>query len=82
MGLQRRIGNNFAFCVGLSYDGAAAVVSERSGVSSIVQNESTEAYYFHWAMHCLNLSASAAAKVSAIQNAESVARKVVEMFKT
>ena len=29
-------------------------------------------------MHCLNLSASAAVKVSAIQNAENVARKVVD----
>ena len=34
-------------------------------------------------MHCLNLSASAAVKVSAMQNAENVARKVVRfrMFK-
>ena len=48
------------------------------------------AYYFHWALHCLNLSASAAVKVSAIsaiaisltiQNAENVARKVVKMSK-
>ena len=30
------------------------------------------ANYFHCAMHCLNLSASAAVKVSAIQNAENV----------
>ena len=33
-------------------------------------------------MPCLNLSASAAVKVSATQNAENVARKVVKMFKT
>ena len=33
-------------------------------------------------MHCLNLSASAAVKVSAIQNAENIAQKVVKMFKT
>ena len=32
-------------------------------------------------MHCLNLSASAAVKVSAMQNAENVARKVDKMFK-
>ena len=32
-------------------------------------------------MHCLILSSSAAVKVSAIQNAENVARKVVKMFK-
>ena len=32
-------------------------------------------------MHCLNLSAFAAVKVSAIQNAENVARKVDKMFK-
>ena len=33
-------------------------------------------------MHCLNLSASAAVKVSATQNAENIAQKVVKMFKT
>ena len=33
-------------------------------------------------MHCLNLSASAAVKVSAMQTAENVARKVVKMSKT
>ena len=52
------------------------------GITLIVQNESSLAYYFHRAMHCLNLSASAAVKVSATQNAENVARKVVEMLKT
>ena len=57
------------------------MASVRSGVTSVVQNESPSAYYFHCAMHCLNLSASAAAKVSEIQNAENVARKVVKMFK-
>ena len=53
---------NFAFCVGQSCDGAAAMASERSGVTSIVQNESTFAYYFYCATHCQNLSASVAAK--------------------
>ena len=32
-------------------------------------------------MHCLNLSASVAVKVSTIQNAGNVARKAVKMFK-
>ena len=73
---------NFAFCVGQNCDGAAAISSERSGVTSIVQNESPLAYYFYCATHCLNLSASAAVKVSAIQNAKNVERKVVKMFKT
>ena len=72
---------NFAFCVRQSYDGTAAMASERPGVSSIGQNESPLAYYFHCATHCLTLRASAAVKVSAIQNAENVARKVVKMFK-
>ena len=58
------------------------MAKERSGVTSIVQNKSPLAYYFYRAMHCLNLSASAAVKVSAIQNAENVARKVVKTFKT
>ena len=53
---------------------------EWSSVSSVVRNESPLAYDFHCAMHCLNLSASAAVKASAIQNAENVARKVVKMF--
>ena len=73
---------NFANCVGQSCDGAAAMASERSGVTSIVQNKSALANYFHCAMHCISLSASAAVKVSAIQNAKNVARKVVKMFKT
>ena len=58
------------------------MASERSGVTSIVQNESLLAYYFHGVMHCLNLSASAAVKVSAKQNAKNVARKVNKMFET
>ena len=57
------------------------MASKRSGVTSVVQNEFPLAYYFHCAIHCLNLSASAAVKVSAIQNAENVARKAVKMFK-
>ena len=40
------------------------------------------AYYFHCAMRCLNLSASTAVKVSAVQDVENVARKVVKTFKT
>ena len=71
---------NFAFCVAQSYGCAAAMASERSGVASVIHKESPLAYYFHCAMHCLNLSASAAVKVLAIQNAETVARKVVKMF--
>ena len=58
------------------------MVSERSNVTSIVQNESPLAYYFYSATHCLNLSASATVKVSAIQYAKNVARKVVKMSKT
>ena len=51
-----------------SANGAATMASEQSGVTSIIQNESglaDLAYYFHCAMHCLNLSASAALKVLA-----------------
>ena len=58
------------------------MASERSGVTSIFQNESPLAYYFHCAMHCSNLSASATVKVLATQNAETVAQKMVKMFKT
>ena len=65
----------------MARDGTAAMASERSGVTSVVQNESMLAYYFHCVMYCLNLSASAAATVSAIQNAKNVVRKVVKMFK-
>ena len=54
---------------------------ERSDVTLVVQNEYPSAYYFYCASHCLNLSASAAVKVSAEQNAKNVARKVVKMFK-
>ena len=58
---------------------------QRSGVDVtliIVKNESSLVYHFHGATLCLNLSTSAAVKVSAMQNAENVARKVLKMFKT
>ena len=58
---------------------------QRSGVdvtSIIVKNESSLVYHFHCATLCLNLSTSAAVKVSAMQNAENIARKVLKMFKT
>ena len=58
------------------------MASERSGVTSIVQNESPLAYYFYCATNCLNLSASAAVKVLATQNVKNVALKVVKIFKT
>ena len=60
---------------------ARVVISQwqRSGVdvtSIIVKNESLLVYHFHCGTLCLNLSISAAVKVSAMQNAENVARKV------
>ena len=57
-------------------------VNGQASLQIIVQNKSPLEYYFHWAMHCLHLSTFAAVKVSAIQNAGNVARKVVKMFKT
>ena len=81
MGLLGRNTIQLYFLRGQSCDGAAAMASERSDVASVVQNESPLAYYFHCAVHCLNLSASAAVKISAIQNAEKVAQKVVKTFK-
>ena len=80
MGLQKR--NTIQVCFLRWPDGAAGMANEWSGVTSVVQNEYPLAYYFHCAMHCLNVSASAAVKVSAVQNAENVARKVVKTFKT
>ena len=59
------------------------MASERLGVTLIVQNESPLTYHFYCATHSLNLSASAAVKVSAIQNAKNVVqKKMVKMFKT
>ena len=75
MGFIGEIKYNFAFCVGQSYDGAAATASKQPGVTSIVENESLRHIIF-----AVNLSASAAVKVSStgMQNAENVARKVVK----
>ena len=58
------------------------MASERSGVTSVVQNESPLVYNFFCAMHCLYLIAFAAVKVSAIQNAINITRKVAKVFKT
>ena len=51
---------NFRTCIGQGCDSAATMASERIGVSSIIQNDSPLAFYFHCAMHDINLSASAA----------------------
>ena len=51
------------------------MASERPGVTLIVQNESPLTYHFYCAKHSLNLSASAAVEVSAIQNAKNVVQK-------
>ena len=78
---KEKYNTTLLFCVGQSCDGAAAMASEGSGVTSIVQNESPLAFYFYCATQCLNLSAFAAVKVSAIQNAKNVARKVVKCLR-
>ena len=50
------------------------------GQASLQLSKMNLCRHFHCAMHCLNLSVSAALKVSVIQNAEHVARKVVKMW--
>ncbi|KAJ8035282.1 52 kDa repressor of the inhibitor of the protein kinase [Holothuria leucospilota] len=77
----RDLGLDLSLCVGQGYDGAGAMASERVGVSATIQNEAPLAFYFHCAMHCLNLSASAAIKVPPIRNAENVVREISTTFR-
>ena len=81
MGLQRKntIGLQLAFCVGQSYDGAAAMRQRPVRRHFDCTKQISVDTLFSL---CYALSASAALKVSTIQNAENVARKVVKMFKT
>lgn len=58
-----------ATLVGQCYDGAASMSSERVGVAAEVLSVAPLAYYFHCAVHALNLSTSLINKVAIIRNA-------------
>ena len=57
LSIVKELGLNLSRCVGQGYDGASVLASDRVGASSKFCSESNHAYYFHCAMHCLNLSA-------------------------
>lgn len=55
--------------VAQSYDGAASMSSERIGVTAYVKEVAPHAFYFHCAVHALNLGTSQVNRVEAIRNA-------------
>ena len=55
--------------VGQSYDGAAAMSSQRVGVCAKIKEVSPKAEYFHCATHALNLITSQVNKIDVIRNA-------------
>ena len=73
---------NLSRCVEQGYDGASVLASDRVGASLKFRSESNHAYYFHCAMHCLNLSAMKAVSVPAIRNAHDTIKQVVTCFKS
>ena len=82
LSIVKELGLNLSRCVGQGYDGASVLASDRVGASSKFRSESNHAYYFHCAMHCLNLSAMKAVSVPAIRNAHYTIKQVVTCFKS
>ena len=52
------------------------------GAAANVLKQAPHAYYFHCAMHCLNLIASKAVTVPAIQHAQVIVRDVLACFRS
>ena len=69
-------------CVGQGYDGASTMAGARGGAAANVLKQAPHAYYFHCAMHCLNLSTSRAVTVPAIQHARVIVRYVSACFRS
>ena len=67
--------------VGQGYDGAAAMSSERVGVSSIIQASAPLADYFHCCMHALNLSGLQSTNVVAVRHCMNEIKEMVSFFK-
>ena len=80
--IVKELGLNLSRCVGQGYDGASVLASDRIGASLKFRSESNHAYYFHCAVHCLNLSAMKAVSVPAIRNAHDTIKQVVTCFKS
>ena len=76
------LGLDMTSCVGQGYDGASTMAGVRGGAAAIVLQQAPHAYYFHCAMHCLNLSASKAVTVPAIRHAQVVVRDVSACFRS
>ena len=82
LSIVKELGLNLSRCVGQGYDGASVLACDRVGASSKFRSESNHAYYFHCAMHCLNLSAMKSVSVPAIRNAHDTIKQVVTCFKS
>ena len=81
LSIVKELGLNLSRCVEQDYVGASVLASDRVGASSKFRIESNHAYYFHCAMHCLNLSAMKAVSVPAIRNAQDAIKHIVTCFK-
>ncbi len=75
------LGLDLEKCVAQGYDGASTMSSERVGVSAVFKERAELAYYFHCAMHYLNLVASQAIKVPGIRHAEDVVHEISKLFR-
>jgi len=66
--------------VGQGYHGASAMSAVFNGVQAIISNEHPAALYVHCSSHCLNLTLSAACKLSDIRNAHGIVGEVADFF--
>jgi hypothetical protein len=77
----RDLGLEISHCVGQGYDGASALSSKRFGAAQRFPEKAANAHYFHYAMHCLNLSAMKAISIPS-RHAQEVVSDVVSCFRS
>ena len=80
--IVKRLQLDLAKCIGQGYDGAASFSGERAGAAARFLVEAPNAYYYHCAMHCLNLSTAKAITVKSISHVQDVIKDTVSCFKS
>ena len=80
--IVKRLQLDLTKCIGQGYNGAASFSGERAGAAARFLVEAPNAYYYHCAMHCLNLSTAKAITVKSISHAQDVIKDTVSCFKS
>ena len=79
--IVKRLQLDLAKCIDQGYDGATSFSGESAGAAARFLVEAPNAYHYHCAMHCLNMSTAKAITVKSISPAQDVIKNTVSCFK-